>query len=83
MLLKTILKTFILLKFKMMLLDNKFNIGDTVFLKTDTQQNERLVTGINIRQSGITFALSYGSNESWHYDFEISLEKDVIKQITD
>jgi len=66
-----------------MLLDNKFNIGDTVFLKTDTQQNERLVTGINIRQSGITFALSYGSNESWHYDFEISLEKDVIKQITD
>lgn len=56
-----------------------FNIGDSVYLKTDPEQVERLVTGVNIRQNGISYALSYLTNESYHYDFEITKERDIIK----
>jgi hypothetical protein len=64
----------------MMLIENKFNIGDTVYLKTDTDQNERIVTGLNIRLNSISYALSCGENESYHYEFEISKEKNILKK---
>jgi hypothetical protein len=56
-----------------------FDIGDSVYLKTDPEQCERLVTGVNIRQNGISYALSHLTNESYHYDFEISKDRDIIK----
>lgn len=56
-----------------------FDIGDSVYLKTDPEQCERLVTGVNIRQNGISYALSHLTNESYHYDFEITKERDIIK----
>ena len=56
-----------------------FGIGDSVYLKTDPEQEERLVTGINVRQNGITYAVSRLTDETWHYDFEISKERDIIK----
>ena len=65
-----------------MLIDNKFNIGDEVYLKTDEDQNCRLVTGLTIRVTSITYELSCGTAESTHYDFEITVEKDVLKTST-
>lgn len=62
-----------------MLLDNKFNIGDRVYLETDTDQKEMIVTGLWVRQGSITYGLSCGTGESYHYDFEITLTKDVLK----
>jgi len=59
----------------------KFDIGQTVYLKTDINQLERLVTGINIRPDGITYTLVNGSDESYHYDFEITLDRDIVKSI--
>lgn len=56
-----------------------FDIGDSVYLKTDPEQVERLVTGISVRKNGITYAISYLTNETWHYDFEITKERDIIK----
>ena len=64
-----------------MLIDNKFNIGDKVYLVTDEDQKERVVTGFYFRQTGITYGLNFGTYESWHYDFEITLEKNVLKTI--
>lgn len=58
-----------------MLIDNKFNIGDKVYLVTDADQKCRIVTGINIRSTSITYALCSEITESWHYDFEITVEK--------
>lgn len=66
----------------MMLIDNKFNIGDKVYLETDADQKCRIVTGINIRATSITYALCCDVTESWHYDFEINAEKDVLKTST-
>ena len=66
----------------MMLIDNKFNIGDVVYLRTDSDQKERLVTGFYVRHLSLTYGLGAGADESWHYDFEISVEKDVLKTTT-
>jgi hypothetical protein len=56
-----------------------FDIGDSVYLRTDPEQAERLVTGINVRESGISYAVTCGTNESWHYAFEMTKERDIIK----
>ena len=66
----------------MMLIENKFNIGDEVYLRTDVEQHCRLVTGLTIRATSISYDLSCGAFESTHYDFEITVEKDVLKTTT-
>ena len=61
----------------------EFDIGDIVYLKTDSDQLERIVTGINVKPEGlITYNLSNGANESYHYAIEMSIEKDIIKVTT-
>ena len=62
-----------------MIVDTKHNIGNRVFLKTDYEQKERLVTRIQITQGNIMYDLSCGECDSWHYDFEISTERDLLK----
>lgn len=62
----------------MMVLDNKFEIGSYVYLKTDPAQEKRIVTGFNVRATSITYMLSLGANESYHYEFEISDERCFI-----
>jgi len=61
-----------------MLIDAKFKIGDTVYLQTDIDQQKRLITGINLRVNSIVYLLSCGTVESYHYDFEISSEVNVL-----
>lgn len=64
----------------MKVIDNIFDIGDSVYLKTDSDQKERLVTRLMISGvNGISYELYAGSQGSWHYDFEISKEKNVLK----
>lgn len=57
----------------------KFNIGSIVYLRTDSEQLVYIVTGILIRPTGVSYALTNGINESYHYDIEINTERDVLK----
>jgi hypothetical protein len=67
----------------MMVIENEFNIGDTVYLKTDKDQAKRIVTGINIRPGGtLIYVLTFETRESDHYDFEISETVDVLQTTT-
>jgi hypothetical protein len=67
----------------MMVIDNKFEIGSIVYLKTDKDQNERIIRQINIDVSNsIQYSIAYGSCISWHYDFEITAEKNVLSTST-
>jgi len=52
-----------------------YRIGDEVYLITDQEQKVRLITGILQRKTGIVYYLSQGTDETNHYDFEISKEK--------
>lgn len=60
------------------LLDNKFEIGDTVYLKTDADQSPRIVFCFNVYQKEILYDLACGEKTSKHYDFEISKEKNPV-----
>jgi len=63
----------------MMVIDNKFNIGDLVYLKTDINQSERIVRAFYVMETGIEYGLGCGADESWHFDFEITEQVDVLK----
>jgi len=57
----------------------EFKIKETVYLLTDKEQKPRLVTGIQLRPfNSVTYGLTEGTNETWHYGFEINKERDVI-----
>lgn len=58
-------------------------IGDSVFLKSDPEQCEMIVTGFIIRPAGnLLYMLSLGTQETYHYGIEISVEKNVLKQMS-
>jgi hypothetical protein len=59
-------------------LDFKFKIGDIVYLRTDSDQKKRIVTSIVISQSGIKYELSCATVDTWHYDFEMTHDIDVL-----
>ena len=61
-----------------MVLDNDFKIKDFVYLKTDEEQRLRLVSGICVRDNGISYELCCGEQVTWHYSFEISKEKNIL-----
>lgn len=62
-------------------IDLKFKIGQDVYLKTDVDQKTRLIVGINIKPDGINYELSCADTSSWHFDFEISKEKNILASI--
>lgn len=68
----------------MVLIQNAFDIAQSVFLKTDKAQDERIVTGILVRPNQVLmYELSCGGMSSFHYEFELMAEKDVLKSTTD
>lgn len=64
----------------MMIIDNKFNFWDIVYLKTDVDQEPRIITQISLCPSGmILYQLSCGLQVSLHYEKEITPEKSLIE----
>lgn len=61
--------------------NTEFEIGEIVYLKTDIEQRERIVTGIMQRPESISYYLSINENESCHYSIEITRYKDILKQL--
>lgn len=67
----------------MIVIENKFEFGDTVYLLTDKDQIKRIITAMSINPGGtIRYCLANGVGESWHYDFEVSTEIDVLQTTT-
>lgn len=62
-----------------MVIKNTFNLGDEVYLKTDTDQKKRLIVGLSININGsILYRLVCGTEDDYHYEQEISETKDVV-----
>lgn len=61
----------------MMVIDNKFNIGDLVYIVTDTDQNPQQVTQIVVTQSGLVYHISGNSGIQQVYDFELSYDRNT------
>ena len=62
----------------MMVIENKYNIGETVYLVTDEDQKPRIVTGINVTVTGIRYNLVNGVTDTYHYELEMSAEKNIL-----
>lgn len=60
------------------LLDNKYEIGDTVYLKTDTEQIPRLIYCFVVYRNETLYKVACGTETSEHYDFELSTEKSAL-----
>lgn len=59
-----------------MTINNKFNIGDIVYLRTDTDNLKRIVLSMQILPGGaISYHLACGEKDGWHHEFEMSDER--------
>jgi hypothetical protein len=54
-----------------MVINNKFNIGDTVYIKTDVDQSPGIITCIQVNPGDILYSVSRNSSTSHFYDFEL------------
>jgi hypothetical protein len=62
----------------MMVIDNKYEIGSIVYLITDSEQLKRIVLSFECYKNGeILYKIACGTTLSYHYEFELSFEKDI------
>lgn len=60
----------------------KYEIGSIVYLITDEEQEERMVTSISLKPGGcILYGLSLKASETYHYDIEICRDLNILKKI--
>lgn len=64
-----------------MKVETKFDIGQIVYYKTDQMQEEYFVTGMKICPGQVIYVLSRNGMEYEAYDFEISKERNRMKEL--
>jgi hypothetical protein len=52
--------------------------GEVVYLRTDIEQQQRIVTGYVITGNDVLYNLVCGTEDSTHYAFEISTDKNPM-----
>lgn len=60
-----------------MTIQNKYKIGQKVYLITDEEQKERIVTAIVVRPGVLVYEIGCVEECSSHYEFEVTDEKIV------
>lgn len=65
----------------MRVLECEFEISQIVYLKTDEQQKKRIVRQILFNNLGVDYLLSCGTEQTWHSEFEISLEQNILSKV--
>jgi hypothetical protein len=65
-----------------MIFESKFSIGDILYLKTDRNQEKRMLVSISFRVTGPLYELAFGGGSSWHYEFEITEKEDILTKTT-
>ena len=63
----------------MMIIDNKFELGQTVYLKVDEDQNPYIVISLFIDSGGaVQYNISGKTGTRYVYDVELQEEKKII-----
>ena len=65
-----------------MTIENKFEIGQIVYLRTDKEQYQRIITAITIRETGLVYTIAIEMAESYHMEFEISSDLNTLIKVT-
>ena len=59
-----------------MTINNKFKLGETVYLKTDPDQFSRIIVALQLTvDGGLLYKLAINMSEQWHYEVEITRDK--------
>lgn len=66
----------------MMVIEEAFELGELVYLKTDPEQYLRVITGIIVRPGTLLYYLSCEGEETIHYNIEITREKNTLLKVT-
>lgn len=67
----------------MMRIDNRFDLGQIVYAKTDTDQLPRIITAIQLTaDGGILYKCSQCNREDYFYEVELMEERDALMVIT-
>ena len=61
-----------------MRIDNKFNIGDHVYIITDPEQMKGIITAIIISSKDVIYQVSRDTHSERFFDFELSYDKDKL-----
>lgn len=64
-----------------MRIDNKFNIGDHVYVITDKEQDLGVITAIMLTQNDIIYLVSRDNSIDRFYDFELSLDENKLMKL--
>lgn len=60
----------------------KYDIGETLILVTDPDQQERIVVGYTVLPNNtVLYRLCLGTVTSEHYEFELSDQPDILKAL--
>lgn len=60
-----------------------YNIGQVVYMVTDKDQSERILTRIQLSpDGGVLYCLNMGATETWCFGIEISEKRDIIKYMS-
>lgn len=64
----------------MMVVNNEYNIGDTVYIKTDKDQDPGMITAILLRNGDyIVYEVTRDETVRWYCDFELTYDKVFVK----
>lgn len=61
-----------------MIVENKYEIGQIVYLVTDPEQVPRMVTQVIVSPTGVFYKLAQGTVDGDYYEIEISAEKTFV-----
>lgn len=62
-----------------MKINTKYNIGQVVYLLTDEDQKERIITAIMLEGANTAYRLNFAGTQTWHFDFEMTESRDYTK----
>ena len=57
----------------------KFNLEEIIYLITDEDQKERIITGVLLEPNSIQYRVVCGTNTSWHFECELNTSKNYSK----
>jgi hypothetical protein len=65
-----------------MKINNEFDLFQFVYLKTDPDQEQYIITSIRIEPGNVVmYLLKYCTESNWHFAEEISAEQDTVKKV--
>lgn len=63
----------------MITINNQFELGQIVYLKTDPEQLQRMVVGITVNPgNSLFYRVAFEEDASSHYEIELSADKDIM-----